>query len=67
MAPPKLPPSERTRHKSVSLLPREWAALHLIGINREPPATDSAMVREAVRDYLRRRLGPDVSVTAVAI
>lgn len=67
MAPPKLPASERTYHKSVSLLPREWAALRLIGANREPPASDSAMVREAVRDYLRRRLGPEVSATAVAV
>lgn len=67
MAARKLPPGERTHHKSVSLLPREWAALRLIGANREPPASDSAMVREAVRDYIRRRLGPEASVTAVAV
>lgn len=72
MAPPKLPPDQRTRNGCVSLLESEWAGIDAFRLAREqllkqmPQAVDapvrrvsrSSIVREAVREYLARRFGP---------
>lgn len=68
MAPPKLPPDQRTRNGCVSLLKSEWAALDLMSQHRH--VSRSSIVREAVREYLQRRLGPPpvvVEPEAVAV
>ena len=58
MAPRKLPPGEKQIHVGVSMPPETWQTVQLISRARRPQVSASAIVREAVAEYLARRLGP---------
>jgi hypothetical protein len=80
MAPPKLPPAQRTRNGCVSLLEAEWDGVDAVRRQRDhqlraladpaqaPPrrVSRSSIVREAVREYLQRKFGLPEPVEAGA-
>lgn len=63
MAARKLPPGEKQIHVGVSMPPEAWQAVQMISRARGPRCSASAIVREAVSEYLARRFGPTSLVT----